>query len=198
MNGRRPNRAHGAVDSLPEEVRRQILDWYLGRYSEVVPGVISGRLTYEQIAEELQKLGYKIGRTQVWRWLSRQRQDLDRIQEMKARAEALVQQLCPAGMEIEQASVNLAQALLLEALSGADLMNVRSIEDLAKVSHSLGRLQTSQVAREKWESERRKKIEDAVTKLKGEIRGLLAGRPELCSGVLEVVDEAAADMTEKG
>lgn len=189
---RRPNRAHGAIDKVPEEVRLQIRDWYLGRPEEDVP-----RLTYDQIATELKKLGYRISKNAVWRWIARQRNDLDRMQEMAARADALVRRLVPKGATVEAATVSLLQALLMESLSDAEIMQVKSIEDLTRVAHAAGRLQTSAVARDKWEHDKGQKITAAVGNLKASLQELIAKDAELLARLLELVDEASEAMMER-
>lgn len=184
---RRPNRAHGAIDRLPEDVRLQMKDWLLGRPNEKVP---IPRLTYEKISEKLSEMGHEISRSQVARWFARQRNDLERLETVREKAQALAKYLVPDGTDVEGAAVALTNALCLEALADADVLAVQSISDLASVAHSLGRLQTSQVAREKWELERRKKVEEAVETLKTEMQKRLEGRADLVEELLGLVDEA--------
>lgn len=186
---RPPNRAHGAIDALPEEVRLQIVDWYLGTGQE--------RLTYQQIAENLTEAGHEISKSQVHRWVARQRNDLDRLERARSQAQALAKYLVPDGTAVESAAISLTGALCLEALSTADLQSVHSIEDLAKVAHALGRIQSSAVARDKWEHEKRKRIDEAVKALKGDVQKLLEGMPELTGQILNVIDRAQREMIEK-
>ncbi len=62
------------------------------------------------------------------------------------------------------------RAILFESLLDADSVKAKNIDEIASVAHSLGRLATSKVAREKWEYEKRKKIEEAVATLKAELQ----------------------------
>lgn len=186
---KRPRRSHGAIDRLPEEVRRQIQDWYLGRPDEDVP-----RLTYEGISKELGELGHKISKAQVFRWIQRQRNDLERLERVRERAKALAENLVPDGANVEQAAVFLTGGLCLEALSGAEIQQVKSIEDLAKMASSLGQLQRSSVYRDKWEHEKRQKIDAAVDVLKEKVRALLEKHPELLQPLVVVIDEAREQM----
>lgn len=182
---RRRNRAHGAVDRLPEEVQLQIKDWYLGGD------------TYKDISEKLAELGHEINLKQVFRWISRKRDELERIEVARERAQVLAKHLVPDGTDVEGAAVSLAGALCLEALADADLQCVKSIEDLAKVAHSLGRLQSSAVAREKWEHEKRKTIEAAVDRLKADVRGMVANDERLMDELVTLIEQAEQTMLEK-
>jgi hypothetical protein len=194
QKNRRSHRAHGAVDRLPEEVRMQIVDWWLGRPEDNPP---IPRLTLDEIADALVKLGYKINRNQVWRWIARQRNDLNRMEKYMAKAKSLAKYLVPEGSTIESAVVTLANALCLEALSGADLQQVKSIQDLVMVAHAAGTLQRSAVTREKWEHEEHKKNEAALAELKAEVQELLRGKPELTGKLLDVIDAAGEKILEK-
>ena len=180
---RRPNRAHGAVDELPDEMRLLIKDLYL-----------EGK-TYTKIADRLAEDGYRLSRSQVHRWLSRKRNELERIEIAKEKAAVLVKYLCPDGADIEQSAVGLAQAIALEALADAKPMQVGSIEDLAKVANSMGRLQVSKVRREEWETKRRQLVEAAMVELKAEAQKLLAGQPELERDILNLLAKAQEQMT---
>lgn len=180
---RRPNRAHGAVDELPEEIRLLIKDLYL-----------EGK-TYTKIVDRLSEEGYRLSRSQVHRWISRKRNELERIEIAREKAAVLVKYLCPDGGDIEKSAVGLAQAIALEALADAKPMQVGSIEDLAKISNSMGRLQSSKVQREKWEADRRKLIEAAMVELKAEAQKLLSGQPELEREILDLLARAQEQMT---
>ena len=180
---RRPNRAHGAVDELPEEMRLLIKDLYL-----------EGK-TYTKIADRLCEEGHRLSRSQVHRWISRKRNELERIEIAREKAAVLVKYLCPDGGDIEKSAVGLAQAIALEALADAKPMQVGSIEDLAKVANSMGRLQSSKVQREKWEADRRKLIEAAMVELKAEAQKLLSGQPELEREILDLLARAQEQMT---
>ena len=180
---RRPNRAHGAVDELPEEMRLLIKDLYL-----------DGK-TYTKIVDRLSEEGYRLSRSQVHRWISRKRNELERIEIAREKAAVLVKYLCPDGGDIEKSAVGLAQAIALEALADAKPMQVGSIEDLAKISNSMGRLQSSKVQREKWEADRRKLIEAAMVELKAEAQKLLSGQPELEREILDLLARAQEQMT---
>ncbi len=179
---KRPNRAHGAVDELPEEIRLLIKDWY-----------IDGR-TYAKIAEKLSEKGYRVSVSQVHRWLARKRNELERVEVAREKAQTLAKYLVPEGGEVEQSVVALAQAIALEALVDAQPMQVRSIEDLAKIAHSAGRLQVSQISREKWGLDRKKQIEAAMAELKAEAQKLLSGEPELERDILNLFDRAQGKM----
>ena len=74
-------------------------------------------------------------------------------------------------------------------------MQVGSIEDLAKISNSMGRLQSSKVQREKWETDRRRLIEAAMNELKAEAQKILAGQPELERDILNLLAKAQEQMT---
>jgi len=189
---KRPNRAHGAIDKLPEEVRRQIIDWYVGKPEQDVQ-----RLTYDEISNELQKLGYRVSKNGVWRWLSRQRTALDRIQEVKARAEVLASRLVPSGATVEAATVHFIEALFMEILVGAEIEQVKTIDDLTRVAQAMGRLQSSAVARDKWEHEKAKRITEAVERLKESVREAVEKDTDLLARLLDLVDEAADAMMEK-
>ncbi len=76
-------------------------------------------------------------------------------------------------------------------------MKAKNIDEIASVAHSLGRLATSKVAREKWEYEKRKKIEEAVATLKAELQKELDGQPELTDRLLDLVEKAKDGMLEK-
>ena len=182
---RRPNRAHGALDKLPDEMQLQVKDWYLAG------------CTYEQIANALAQEGYQASKSQIHRWFARKRNELERIERAKEKSAVIAKYLVPDGGEVEQSAVALAQAISLEALIDAQPMQVESIKDLALVARSIGRLQSSAVVRDKWEHEKRKKIEEAVAVLKNEIQVLLAGMPELAASLMDVVDAAKDRMLEK-
>jgi hypothetical protein len=189
---RRPNRAHGAIDDLPSEVQLQIRDWYVGRPEAKVP-----RLTYNQISAQLEAMGHKISYGQVSRWLARQRNELERIEKARERAQSLQKHLVPDGTNIEEAVVALTGALCLEALADADTLQVASIPDLAKVAHAVGTLQGSSVAREKWEQEKRRKIEEAAAQMKLQMQAELEGHPELLGRLLDIAEAAKDKMLEK-
>lgn len=180
---RRPNRAHGAVDELPDEMRLLIKDLYL-----------EGK-TYTKIVDRLGEEGHRLSRSQVHRWIARKRNELERIEIAREKAAVLVKYLCPDGADIEQSAVGLAQAIALEALADAKPMQVGSIEDLAKISNSMGRLQSSKVQREKWETDRRRLIEAAMNELKAEAQKILAGQPELERDILNLLAKAQEQMT---
>jgi hypothetical protein len=182
---KRPNRAHGAVDRLPEEVRLQIKDWYL-----------AGR-TYEAISALLSEEGFDVGRMSIWRWIARQRRELDRIQEMQERAAALAKYFRPQNATVESATTNLLQAMLMESLVGANLMQVQSVEDLTKVAHAAGRLQTSAVARDKWEHDKGRRIREAVTVLKADVQQMIAHDEDLLTRIIALVEQAEERMMEK-
>lgn len=179
---RRPNRAHGAVDELPDDIRMLIKDLYL-----------EGK-TYTKICDHMDGLGYKLSRSQIHRWMARKRNELERIEIAKEKAAILVKYLCPDGADIEQSAVGLAQAIALEALVDAKPVQVGSIEDLARVSNSIGRLQTTKVLREKWEADRRKLVDAAMVELKAEAQKLLAGQPELERDILDLLAKAQEQM----
>jgi len=191
---RRPNRAHGAVDRLPQEIQLLIKDWYLGDIERKIP-----RLTLDQMVTALAALDppYTISRNQLWKWLARKRNEIERLDDVRQRASALVKHLVPQGADIESAVVSLLNGLALEALADADLMQVKSIGDLSSVAHAVGRLQTSQVAREKWEHERHKKSAEALAELKAEAQEILRGRPELLKQLLDVLEVAEEKILEK-
>jgi len=170
---------------MDEEMQLQVKDWY-----------IEGR-TYQQISDLLCELGHKVSRSQVHRWVSRKRNELERIEIAKQKASMLAKYLVPEGGEVETAAVGLAQAIALEALMDARPVQVGSIEDLAKVSHSIGRLQASAVTRERWEHDKRKRIQEAVAVLKEDVKRLLDGMPELTGQLLDVVYAAEERMLEK-
>lgn len=184
MSVRLPNRAHGAVDELPDEIRLWIKDLYLDQK------------TYAKICEKLSDRGYRISVSQLHRWLSRKRNELERVEIAKEKAQTLAKYLVPEGGDIEQSAVGLAQAIALEALVDAQPQQVKTIEDLAKISHSIGRLQSSQISREKWAHDRRKLIETAMAELKAEAQKLLSGEPELERDILNLFDRAQEKMIE--
>jgi hypothetical protein len=189
---RRPNRAHGAIDGLPSEIQLQIRDWYLGRPAEDIP-----RLTYDQISAQLAEEGHQISKSQIHRWIARQRNELERVQTVMEKAQSLKKYLMPEGTDVEQSAVTLTVALFFEALADADLQQVKSIEELTKVANSLGRLQSSSVIRDKWEQEKRKRIEAALVQLKQEVMAVLEGQPELTKQILDAIEAGKERMTEK-
>lgn len=150
--------------------------------------------TYTKIVDHLDGLGHKVSRSQLHRWIARKRNELERIEIAREKANVLVKYLCPEGADIEQSAVGLAQAIALEALVDAKPVQVGSIEDLAKVSNSIGRLQHSKVLREKWEAERRRMIDAAMAELKGEAQKLLEGQPELERDILDLLARAQDQM----
>jgi hypothetical protein len=192
LSDRRPNRAHGAIDDLPPEIQLLIRDWYVGRFEEDIP-----RLTYEQISDRLKDLGHQISKSQVHRWIARQRNELERIETARERAQALAKYLVPDGTDVEQAAVALTGALCLEALADADVQQVKSISDLARVARALGNIQRSSVGREQWEQEKGKRIEAAMAELKDGVKAELEGEPELIHRLLDVAARAQKKMLEK-
>jgi hypothetical protein len=187
------NRAHGAVDKLPEELKRQIRDWFLGRPDKDIP-----RLTLDEMSSELAKLGYYISRHQVWRWIARHRVQLERLEEMTAGIESSALPLLPGDSTPEAAMATLFQSLVMRALSTADVIRVTSTEDLERLAHVAEHLLTSQAARDKSEHENEKKITAALQRLKGNLTESASQDPELCARLLALVDEAAEAMMEKG
>lgn len=196
---RRPNRAHGAIDKLPDAVQLQVKDWYLAR------------MTFDEITDRLNELLADeewangpaetpvptINRNQVWRWIQRQRNDLERIERAKEKAEIITKHLVGDTQDVGEATEALCKAIMLEALVDADAVKAKEIDDVAAIANSLGRLATSKVARDRWEFERRKKIEEAVGALKGELQKALDGQPELTTRLLDMVDEAQGRMLEQ-
>jgi hypothetical protein len=177
---------------LPEEAQLQIRDWYVGRPLQGVP-----RMTLDEISSELRKLGYNVRRGQIWRWLARQRDDLNSLRDMAARAEALVRYLVPKGATVETSVLNLFQAFFLKALNTAEITEAPSIEDLARLAEAVGRLQTSAAARDKREQEKDKKISEAVESLKCQVRKELEEKdPDLLRRLMDFVDQAAETMME--
>lgn len=155
------------------------------------------RLTYLQISAHLNAMGHEISPGQVSRWLTRQRNDLERMETARERALTLQKYLVPDGANIEQAAVTLTGALCLEALADAQVQQVGSIADLAKIAHAMGSLQASAVARERWEQDKGKRIEEAVKRLKATVTALLEGQPDLTEKLLEVIDTAKDEIMEK-
>lgn len=188
---RRPNRAHGAIDKLPDEIQLQIKDWYFDK------------LTLDEITEKLNKLleseciEQTVNRNQVWRFMQRHRQDLYRIENAKTKAEVITKHLVGDSKDVGEAAEGLCKALLLEALVDADTLKATEILDVARIANSLGRLATGKVAREKWEHERTKAIEAAFTRFKERMQELLTGMPELTGKLLDVAEKAKAEMLEK-
>lgn len=191
QNAKRPNRAHGAIDRLPAEVQLQIKDWYLGRPDEAIP-----RLTYEQISKALAADGYPISKNQIWRWIGRQRRELDRLENARIRAEAVVQ-AAPAGTTVEDGTRKLVESLIMEAFLDAEPMQAQSITDLGKLTLAYARLSRSAVVREQWEHKKGKQIEEAVAELKAELQKALDGQPELTAKLLDLVEEAQDRMLER-
>jgi hypothetical protein len=188
---RRPNRAHGAIDRLPDEIQLQIKDWYFDKLTlDDITQQLNERLEAEGIEQT-------INRNQVWRWMQRQRQDLERIERARTKAEVLTKHLVGDSKDVGEAAEGLCKAILLEALADADTLKATEILDVARIANSLGRLATGKVARERWEMEKRKKIEAAVQQLKEDVRALLANEPELTTKLFDVIDRAASEMTEQ-
>ena len=169
---------------MPEEIRLLIKDSYLEG------------LTYVKICERVAAYGYNLSKSQVHRWLSRKRNELERMEIAREKASTIAKYLVPEGTEVEQSAVALAQAIALEALVDAKPMQAKTIEDLAKIMHSVGRLQSSTIAREKWAHDRRKLIETAMAELKAEAQKLLTGEPELERDILNLFDRAQEKMVE--
>lgn len=162
-----------------------------------------GKLTYDEMTDQLNELlvyegiDATINRNQIWRWCQRQRAEMERIQRANEKADLIVSKLVGEGKDVGEAAEGLCKAILFESLLDADSVKATNVDEIASVAHSLGRLATSKVAREKWEFERRKKIEDAVGELKLEMQTLLAGMPELTAKLLDVVETAKDRMLEK-
>ncbi len=180
---RRPNRAHGAIDNLPQGVQRQIADWYRGKPEDDIP-----RLTLDEISAKLKQLNYGVSRGQIWRWVSRQRDELDHLLDMAAGVEVSV---IDAGLE------NLLVTVAVKALKGADMTQAASIQDLISLCDAVGRFRVSSTARDQWEQEKNKTIIEAVGRLKEKIGADHEMHPDLCRRLLESIDEAAKTMLER-
>lgn len=182
---RQSNRAHGAIDKLGPEVQSLIKDEY-----------IAGR-TYEEISRLLKDEGYEISRSQVHRWIARHRNEIVRIEQAIEQAKVLAKYFIPEGADVESAAVQLAQSIIFEALMNATLQGVRSIDDFAKVAQSLGRLQSSAVARDKWEHGKARLIDKAMEELKALTREEITDDPELVERLLAAMDRSADRMKQK-
>jgi hypothetical protein len=188
---RRPNRAQGAVDKLPEEVRFQIRDWF------------TEKVTYDRMAEATNALlaadgiATTVSRSQIVRWCARHRDNLERIERANEQAEILRKKFVGDGKDISEEAEALCKAVLFEGLLDADKVKAQTIEDVAKIGHTLGKLASSKTARDKWEFERRKKTDTAVEELKAEMRALLEDDPERTLILMNLVDEARDKILEK-
>ena len=183
---KRPNRAHGAVDALPQETQRQIVDWYRGKPEDDIP-----RLTLDEISAELKRLGYDITRGQVWRWISRQRNTLDQLRDMAASVDVLATE---AGLE------DLLLMVVLKALKGSEVTQAATIQDLISLADAVGRFRDSAAARDRWEQEKNRRITEAVETLKDQVGKSLENlgkSPDLCGRLFNFVDQAAEAMMER-
>lgn len=153
-------------------------------------------LTYEQISEELAKLGHKISRNQIFKHRVELGDDIHRIDDALMRARTILA-LIPADTTIEEGRQQLMEATLMETLYNAAPMQAQGIEDFCRLILAHQRLGRSTQTREQWEQKKGQQVRDAVKDLKDEVRKDLEGDPELITKLYNKIAAAEERMLEK-
>jgi len=91
-----------------------------------------------------------------------------------------------------RAAFDSARQKISAIIQGIDATKIKvaNSNDLYKLSVSLSALIKAQTEAERWSCERLGLLQEAVGKVYEEQRLLLAGKPELCNQIREVVEEA--------
>ncbi|MEW6351289.1 MAG: phage protein Gp27 family protein [Thermodesulfobacteriota bacterium] len=184
---RRPNRSHGAIYQLPDEVR----SWIDERL------VSAPRWTYEQIADHLrEEWETEITPQQLSRYFRREGPWLERHARVRELMGKLRSQFGDA--DVDPGIMDLAEMLLLEILVNVEPQNVGSVDDLMKVIGTLSKLKTSRVQVERLKIQMGKAVEKAFTNLIEKMRTAVgAGRPELLAGLVELAEQARTELIEE-
>lgn len=179
---RERNRIKSRIDELPSEIIETINQ----RLSDVT-------YTYQEIADEVKKLGFEISRSSIGRYALRQNAVAKRLKDSYEKTKVLVQTV-KENQDIE--ATDIAGSILMDALTQRIAMAEDEFDNmpLDKAGRLLVALQRSTVYKEKFKLEYRKGINDAVKVVKNELKKELINEPELFARIVELTERAAASL----
>ena len=183
---RRPNRSHGAIAQLPDDIRAWVNERLVG----------FPRWKYEQIVEHLaEEHGIDVTVQQVSRYFRSEGPTLERYARVRDMMSKLREQHADA--DVDSGVMDLAESLLMEVLVNVEPQDVKSVDDLMKVVTGLSRLKSSRVQVERLRLDMGKAVSKAFDKLTDHIRAAVGeGNPELLVSLLEMADKAASQLAE--
>lgn len=169
------------VDELPQEIREK-LDEMLARTGQ-------DYLKYEEISEELAKLGYSISKSSIGRYAIRNNSVIKRLKDAQLRTQMLLEAV-KENHNIE--ATEIATAMFVDQLVQKIATAESDIENMpiAKAAEILNKFQRSTVYTAKYKLQYNKGVDDATAKIKEALRQELQANPELLTQMLNLVERA--------
>lgn len=185
---RERTRTCSKVDELPEEIRKK-LDEMLARTGE-------NYLNYQEIAEEICKMGYQIGKSSIGRYALKNNSAIKRLNEARKRTEMLLEAVKDNqdihGTEI--ATAMFVDQLVQRMATAEDDIENMPIEKAAKLMIAI---QRSAVYKEKFKLQFNKGYKQALADLKNELWLYLKDEPELYNRFVELVKQVEEKIAQK-
>ncbi len=180
------SRVKSRVSELPEEIKKALDEMLLDI-----------NFTYTEIAEEITKKGYPISKSSIGRYALRQNKATQRLKEACETTKLLVETVKEnRDLDASEAATTILIDALMKRLATAE----EEFENmpLDKAGRLIVQLQRSAVYKEKFKLEYKRGIEDALSKLKEELKIELRQQPELFKKMCELADSVSRKMESDG
>lgn len=179
-NERERNRVRSSIDDLPDEAR-QLLD---ERLADI-------RNTYQDIAFEMQGLGYEISRSAIGRYAMRHNGAAKRLKQAQEQTAALLQ-VVKSNQDVE--ATELAAALMIDGLTRRIATAEEDFESLPidKAGRLLVQLQRTSVYKTRMLSQRKQACRDVEANIIQRMRELIQDDAALLSGLEQAVKQEAS------
>lgn len=182
-----PNRAHGKIEQLPVELKK-----------EVEEKLLNGE-TYENISTYLAENGEKVHPSSVGRYGRRFLKKFENVRIAKEFAKLLAEDNIDRPVtELHEANNMLMSQILMETLIDGENMEAKEISAMAK---SIAALQRAQVSNEKLKIDARKEsgaVHTAMNMLKDKVfKEIASSHPEIAAALIEIAEQTEAEMCKK-
>lgn len=176
------NRVKSRVNELPAEIKKSLDEMLLDI-----------NYTYTEIAEEITKKGYPISKSSIGRYALRQNKAAQRLKEACETTKTLVETVKEnRDLDASEAATTILIDALMKRLATAE----EEFENmpLDKAGRLIVALQRSTVYKEKFKLQYKKGINDALNKLKDELKIELKQQPDLFKKICKLADSVAENM----
>lgn len=178
-------RSRSKADELPQEIR------------EKLDAMLFNRLyTYKDVGEELERMGYPLSQSVIYRYAQRIDAVAARIQAAMEQTEALIKSV---ENKNDIKATELASALMCDGLIKRMAMAESEFEDmpLDKAGDLLIKLQRTSVYKDRWKAERKRLIERLKTEFLLSLKDEVQEDDELLERLNKMVERVAAKEAAK-
>lgn len=173
-------RKHHKVAQLPQEL------------VDAVNEMLVRGHTYEEISNWLKQMGAPVSKSAVGRYGKDFHARLERLKQVRDQAKAIVESnMGEPATHLAEATNELALSMIMETLSTLDSLQGEKVTELLKV---LPKLADASTRREALKLQFNKGVEAAAIKIKQALKNELAANPELQQRMMELVDQAQAQV----